>query len=94
MRKFISAALMAATLVGTLGMASSASAQEWGPRHGWEARHDGWRGDGWQGDGWHGDGWRRHDGYWQARRDWHWRHEQERRYWDARRYDHCRWDGC
>jgi Spy/CpxP family protein refolding chaperone len=88
MRKIITAAVMAATLFGTLGMASSASAQEWGPRHGWEARY---------GDGWHRDGYRdgyRDGGYWQARRDWHWRHEQERRSWDMRHDDRCRWDRC
>ncbi|WP_068093677.1 hypothetical protein [Novosphingobium rosa] len=90
MRKIISAALMAATLFGTLGMASSASAQDWGHRDRWEARHeDGWRGDGWRRDGWRGD-----YGDWQARRDWHWRHEQERRYWDMRHDERCRWDRC
>lgn len=90
MRKIISAALMAASLVGSLGMASVASAQDWGSHHGYEARH--W--DGGYRDGGYRDGWHRDGGDWQARRDWQWRHDQERRYWDARHYDHCRWDRC
>lgn len=88
MRKFITTALTAAALVGTLGMASSASAQDWAPRHGWEARH--WDHD--YRDGGYRDGGYRYDGYREAQRDWRWHHDQDRHYWDARHDDHRRWD--
>lgn len=89
MRKFMTAALMAASLAGSLGLASSASAQDWNSRHGWEARHWDNRGD---------RGWDRqhYDRSWEARRDWEWRHDRGRRDWDHHhddRYrDHGRWD--
>lgn len=90
MRKIISAALMAATLVGTLGVASSASAQEWGrPQYGWDRSWDGPRDDGY-GEARREWAWR-HE---QERRYWHMRHDQERRYWEMRHDDRCRWDRC
>lgn len=95
MRKIITSALMAATFIGTLATATTASAQDWGgppppPPYGWDRGPQEWGGPpppSYEYD------WRARR-EWQIRRDRERRYEQERRYEEARRRDWCRWNRC
>jgi hypothetical protein len=91
MNKIITSALLAASVIGAMATATSASAQDWGPPppppHHWDGGPGDWRGPPppppppYYGD-------------WRARRDWEWRDYQRRRYEEMRRREWCRWNRC